>query len=337
MSQSDQDASVENIATDENTEAAVVSEENPDTDLAAANVDIAENTLQPEVDQADPQSDLKADSTAGQPADTHADGEQAVQQELPLAFVNGEPMTAWPHDLFIPPDALEVFLEAFEGPLDLLLYLIRKQNLDILNIPIAEVTKQYMAYVDLMKDMRLELAGEYLVMAAMLAEIKSRFLLPRQIKDDEEEEDPRAELVRRLQEYEQFKKAAQDIDELPRQGRDVFNASVVMPDVDKELVYPEVSLDELLHSLSELLQRAELFTSHQIKHETLSVRERMSILLERLSDQEFTEFQTLFLPEEGRPGIVVTFLAMMELIKEGLVELVQQAAFAPIHLRIRVS
>ncbi|MBK1673543.1 segregation/condensation protein A [Ectothiorhodospira shaposhnikovii] len=248
----------------------------------------------------------------------------------PLAIVRGEPLTLVPRDLYIPPDALEVFLETFEGPLDLLLYLIKRQNLDILDIPIAEITRQYMGYIELMQEMRLELAAEYLVMAAMLAEIKSRMLLPRSAAV-EDEDDPRAELVRRLQEYEQFRQAAQDLDDLPRLERDIFPATLEPPPLTGERPLPEVGLDELLLALREVLQRADMFTHHQIQREPLSVRERMSRVLEALG-QGPVPFAALFTLEEGRRGVVVTFLAVLELLKAHLVELAQAELFAPIYL-----
>ena len=260
--------------------------------------------------------------------------EQAPEQtEMPFAYVQGEAVTTLPKDLYIPPDALEVFLEAFEGPLDLLLYLIRRQNLDILDIPIAEITRQYMEYIELMQDMRLELAAEYLVMAAMLAEIKSRMLLPRHV-EEEEEGDPRAELVRRLQEYERYKQAAEDIDELPRVDRDVFPVDNI-PAPDKRVVRkpPEVSLQELLIAAKEAMTRAEMFSHHHVQMEPLSVRERMSMVLERLGGDEFTAFTSLFRTGEGRMGVVVSLLAVLELIKESLIELVQSEPFAPIYIK----
>ena len=257
----------------------------------------------------------------------------AEQPELPLAMVDGEPFISLPRDLYIPPDALQVFLEAFEGPLDLLLYLIRRQNLDILDIPIAEITRQYLQYIDLMQELQLELAGEYLLMAATLAEIKSRMLLPRPQSALDEEADPRAELVRRLQEYERFKRAAIEIDELPRVERDVFQASaeIVERRVMKSL--PEVTLQEMLVSLKDVLARAEMFAHHHIQRERLSVRERMSDVLNTLRTQAFVEFVQLFRVEEGRMGVTVTFVAILELLREGLVEIVQAEPFAPIHLR----
>jgi segregation and condensation protein A len=258
----------------------------------------------------------------------------AVEQEaVPYAVVLGKPVNELPKDLYIPPDALEVILEAFEGPLDLLLYLIKRQNLDVLDIPIAQITHQYMAYIELMKDIRLELAAEYLVMAAMLAEIKSRMLLPRPTQEGDED-DPRAELVRRLQEYERFKHAAQDLDELPRMGRDVFQACAQPPDLDADAPLPQVDLREILLAFSKVLTRAEQFTHHHIRREPLSVRERMSTVLDRLSRKGFTEFRALFAPQEGRAGVVVTLLAVLELIKEQLLELTQSEPFAPIHVRV---
>jgi segregation and condensation protein A len=259
------------------------------------------------------------------------------QQELPFALVYGQAVTALPLDLYIPPDALEVFLEAFEGPLDLLLYLIRKQNIDILDIPVAEITRQYMGYVELMRSVRLELAAEYLVMAAMLAEIKSRMLLPRSAEVEQEEDDPRAELIRRLQEYERFKAAAEDLDELPRVGRDTHVPTLAAPLARARKLQPDVSLEELLLAMAEVLRRADMFESHQVTREALSTRERMSEVLERLKGGAFIDFVELFRFEEGRLGVVVTFMAVLELIKESLVELVQNEPFAAIHVRARAE
>ena len=260
-----------------------------------------------------------------------------AQGEFPFAIVEGKTVTELPKDLYIPPDALEVFLEAFEGPLDLLLYLIRRQNLDILEIRVAEITQQYMEYVELMHAMQFELAAEYLVMAAMLAEIKSRMLLPRpQLDEAEEGEDPRAELIRRLQEYERFKQAAEDIDTLPRVDRDVFPGSATPPPIDRQQPLPDVELKELLLAFSEVLRRADMFQNHKISFEALSTRERMGDVLKAISGgTNFVPFQTLFTAEEGRLGVVVTFLAIMELIKESLIEIVQSEPFAPIHVRAR--
>ncbi len=265
------------------------------------------------------------------------DTELLEPEQLRLALVYGEAFTELPQDLYIPPDALEVFLEAFEGPLDLLLYLIRKQNIDILDIPVAEITRQYMTYVELMKAVHLELAAEYLLMAAMLAEIKSRMLLPRPEGLEAEEEDPRAELIRRLQEYERFKKAAEDLDELPREGRDFVVPTLPAPEARARKLLPEVELGELLLAMGEVLRRADLFESHQVTREILSTRERMSQVLERLKDGAFVPFVALFTLEEGRLGLVVTFMAILELVKESLVELVQNEPFSPIHVRARVS
>ena len=251
---------------------------------------------------------------------------------MPLAVVLGQPVEI-PKDLYIPPDALEVFLEAFEGPLDLLLYLIRKQNIDILDIPVAEITRQYMGYVELMKAVRLELAAEYLVMAAMLAEIKSRMLLPRSAEAEEEEDDPRADLVRRLQEYERFKKAAEDIDTLPRMDRDTAPVSAFVPDRAAVRLPPPVDIKEMLLALHDVLKRAELFTGHSIKREALSVRQRMGELLARLEDGAFHRFESLFTVEEGRLGVVVTFLGLLTLAKEQLVDIVQEAPLAPIYVK----
>jgi segregation and condensation protein A len=257
------------------------------------------------------------------------------QQELPLAFVHGKPLTVLPRDLYIPPEALEVFLEAFEGPLDLLLYLIRRQNLDILEINVAQITEQYMQYVELMDAMQFELAAEYLVMSAMLAEIKSRMLLPRQQSAAEEEADPRADLIRRLQEYEQFKQAAEDIDGLPRLERDVFQAAAQPPELRRSRPQPQVELRELLLAFGEVARRASMNVSHHVQMERLSTRERMVEILARLHTPHFVPFVSLFRIEEGRMGVVVTFLAIMELIKESLIEMVQSEPFGPIHVKPR--
>jgi segregation and condensation protein A len=259
------------------------------------------------------------------------------QEEMPFAVVQGKELTTLPKDLYIPPDALEVILEAFEGPLDLLLYLIRRQNLDILDINVAEITRQYMGYIELMEAIQLELAAEYLVMAAMLAEIKSRILLPRQVTEIDDEEDPRGELIRRLQEYERFKVAAEDIDEMPRLGRDLHQASGESPERDQERHYPDVDMREVVSALADVLQRAEMFESHHIQREKLSTRERMSQVLDRIRGKKFVPFVSLFKEEEGRLGVVVTFLAVMELIKESLVEIVQNESFGPIHVKARSS
>ena len=252
---------------------------------------------------------------------------------MPFAVVEGAPVTELPRDLYIPPHALEVFLEAFEGPLDLLLYLIRRQNLNILDIPIAEITRQYMEYVDLMKEMRLELASEYLVMAAMLAEIKSRMLLPVPSLGEEEDGDPRAELVRRLQEYERYREAAERLNELPRLGRDVHTVAAAAPHVEPVKREPRVTLQEVLFALRDVMQRAEMYANHHILMEPLSVRDRMSSILGRVRRDQFIEFTRLFTVEEGKRGVVVTLLSLLELLRESLVELVQARPFGPIHVR----
>ena len=260
------------------------------------------------------------------------------QQEMPLAIVRGEPLLQMPQDLYIPPDALEVILESFEGPLDLLLYLIRRQNLDILDIPVAEITRQYMDYIEMMRDvMRLELAAEYLLMAAILGEIKSRLLLPRPPAEEGVEEDPRAELIRRLQEYERFKRAAADIDALPRMERDMAPANADVGERNVVKLPPPLDLKEMLLALKDVMRRAELFGHHAIKREALSVRQRMGELLGRLTDQTFQRFETLFDVTEGRLGVVVTFLAMLELAKEMLVEIVQEEPLAAIYVRARAG
>ena len=255
------------------------------------------------------------------------------QSEMPFAIVNGEPVTQMPRDLYIPPQALEVFLEAFEGPLDLLLYMIRRQNLDVLDIPIAEITLQYMRYIDLMQELQLELAGEYMVMAATLAEIKSRMLLPRPAVAADGEDDPRAELVRRLQEYERFKRAASDVDQLVRLERDVFQASAELRDRPVTRALPQVTLREMLLAFREVATRSQMFAHLHVQREPLSVRERMSSVLAALEAGEFVEFVRLFAPEEGRMGVAVTFVAILELLREGLIDIVQTEAMAPLHVR----
>jgi segregation and condensation protein A len=264
----------------------------------------------------------------------HSGGAQPPQQgEMPFAIVDGEPVTEVPRDLYIPPQALEVFLEAFEGPLDLLLYLIRRQNLDILDIPIADITRQYMNYIQLMQELDLELAGEYLLMAAMLAEIKSRMLLPRPSEGGDEEDDPRAELVRRLQEYERYKRAAEDIDSLPRVDRDVHPASAELTHRQVVRILPEVALQEMLVAFKDVVQRATMFASLHVQRETLSVRQRMSDVLANLEGVGLVEFIRLFRPEEGRLGVTVTFVAILELLREQLVEIVQAEPYQPLHVR----
>ena len=257
------------------------------------------------------------------------------QQELPFAIVAGEAYTEVPKDLYIPPDALEIFLEAFEGPLDLLLYLIKRQNINILDINVADITDQYMNYVDLMESWQFELAAEYLVMAAMLAEIKSKILLPRQAEEEAEEDDPRMQLIRRLQEYERFKQAAQDVDELPRMDRDIHRAEAALPEIERVTADPTVDLKEVLIALSSVLKRENNFEHHHVQMETLSTREKMSEILVRISNQKFVPLVSLLIREEGRLGVVVTFLAIMELMKDSLIEIVQSESFGPIHLKSR--
>ncbi len=257
-----------------------------------------------------------------------------AEGSIAIAMVQGEAVTELPKDLYIPPDALRVFLETFSGPLDLLLYLIRRQNLDILEIKVAEITRQYMQYIELMSALQLELAGEYLVMAAMLAEIKSRMLLPKPVSDDEDDTDPRAELVRRLQEYEQFKTAGENVEAMPRLERDIFPIAIEPPDLVSERPQPTVELKELLVAFAEVLHRSDMFARHEIQMEPLSVRERMTQLLSKLKHgTDFVPFSDFFTAEEGRSGVVVSFLAMMELVREGLVDIVQNEPFAPIYLR----
>jgi len=260
-----------------------------------------------------------------------------AQGEMPFAVVDGEPVTTLPQDLYIPPYALQVFLEAFEGPLDLLLYLIRRQNIDILNIPIAEITKQYVQYIEVMKELQLDLAGEYLLMAAMLAEIKSRMLLPRPEIVEEDEDDPRAELVRRLQEYERFKKAAEDLGDLPRLERDVFVASADAPERKVTTKMPDVTMKELLLAFHDVLKRAEMFSNLHLQREPLSVRQRMSEILTRIKAKVFTDFGDLFDAEEGRMGVAVTFIAILELLRESVIEVVQTSQYAPLHIRAASS
>ncbi|KAF1710517.1 segregation/condensation protein A [Pseudoxanthomonas kalamensis DSM 18571] len=262
-----------------------------------------------------------------------AEAPRPQQQEMPLAVVHGQPLLQVPQDLYIPPDALEVILEAFEGPLDLLLYLIRRQNLDILDIPVAEITRQYVDYIEVMRELRFELAAEYLVMAAILAEIKSRMLLPRPVSEDGEEGDPRAELVRRLQEYERYKQAAEDLDALPRQERDTAPVQAFVPDRAVVRLPPPVDLREMLLALHDVLKRAELFGGHAVRRDALSVRQRMSDVLECLQDGKFHRFESIFSAEEGKQGVLVTFLALLELAKEQLLDIVQEAPLAPIYVK----
>ena len=273
------------------------------------------------------------------PATTPAEAESlsplTVQQVLPLAFVRGEAVLERPEDLFIPPDALEVLLEAFEGPLDFLLYLIRRHKFDIVDLPVNEITLQYMEYINLMQELNFELAAEYLVMAAMLAEIKSRLLLPKREAEQTEELDPRAELVRRLQEYEQFKLAATQLDAVPRQERDFFPTHAALADNFAPFVIePDVSLAELVLALQDVFKRTKDFQHHQIQKEQLSTRERMSRILELLRQQPVLAFGQCFAQQEGRQGVVVTFLAVLELVKEKLITLTQVESYGQIHLKL---
>jgi segregation and condensation protein A len=257
-----------------------------------------------------------------------------AQAEMPFAVVEGQPITEMPRDLYIPPQALEVFLEAFEGPLDMLLYLIRRQNLDILDIPIAEITRQYMRYIELMQVLQLELAGEYLLMAATLAEVKSRMLLPRPKGDDAADEaDPRAELVRRLQEYERFKRAAESLDQIPRLDRNTWVASAELVERKVVRIPPQVTLQEMLMAFQDVLARSDMFAHHHVQREPLSVRQRMTDVMSMLASKEFVEFVHLFRAEEGRRGVTVTFVAILELMREGLIEIVQSEPYAPLHIR----
>lgn len=258
---------------------------------------------------------------------------EPAQQEMPFAVVEGKPYTTMPTDLYIPPDALEVILEAFEGPLDLLLYLIRRQNLDILHIPILDITKQYVEYIELMHQLNFELAAEYLVMAAMLAEIKSRMLLPKQQSEEDEEGDPRAELIRRLQEYERFKQAAEDIDQIPRLDRDFQVASAYLDKQGFERDDEAIDLRDLMMAFKEVMARADLKVSHEIEREVLSVRDRMGIVLEALMSAKTVRFRSLFNKAEGKQGALVTFLAVLELLKAQSLELVQNTAFGEIYIK----
>ncbi|MCL1051453.1 segregation/condensation protein A [Shewanella abyssi] len=259
---------------------------------------------------------------------------EAIAQKLPLAVVRGEPVKVMPKDLFIPPEALEVFLESFEGPLDLLLYLIRKQKLDVVDLPIFAITQQYLEYVDLLQGAKVELAADYLVMAATLAEIKSRLLLPKPDVELREEDDPRAQLIRQLKAYEVIKDAQEKLDVLPRMERDFFQAKAVpAANIKPELLPPEVSLTDVARAFSSVLKRIEATENHHVVREVLSTRERMTQILAKLNAQTYLPFEALFDVEEGRSGVVVSFLALMELVKELLVELVQAEPFSTIHVR----
>jgi segregation and condensation protein A len=285
---------------------------------------MTETTATPELEQ-----------TELQPAAETAPADQQSAEIIPFATVRGQAVVDLPKDLYIPPDAMKVLLAAFEGPLDFLLYLIRKQNLDILDIPIADVTRQYMEYINLMQELSLELAAEYLVMAAILAEIKSRMLLPRMEDPENPEADPRAELVRRLQEYERYKQAAEDIDKLPRIERDTFPVQTDGSQITVDKPLPHVSLPDLVAALADVMQRVALTASHQVRMDALSVREKMTLILDSVQDKEHVLFTDLFKLNEGRVGVVVTFLAMLELLKQHLIEFVQAAAFAPIYLKVK--
>ena len=286
-------------------------------------------------------SEHDAESPGGRPVTAGDNSRQSSPQQdftqpgSPLARVGGEELTRIPADLYIPPDALEIFLETFEGPLDLLLYLIKRQNIDVREINVTAIADQYMTYVELMQQTQFELAAEYLVMAATLAEIKSRMLLPVREEEKAEEEDPRMELIRRLQEYELFKQAARAIDGLPRMDRDNLPASAALPEIERVVAEPEVQFDELLQCLSLVLRRAEMFEHHHIQFESLSTHEKMSIIMSRLPGQKFVPLVSLLLKTEGRLGVVVTFLAVMELMKAAMIEIVQSEPYGPIHLKSR--
>ena len=260
--------------------------------------------------------------------------QEAKIESSPPAVVHGKPVTELPRDLYIPPHALRIFFEIFEGPFDLLLYLIKKQNLDILDIPVATITCQYIEYIELMSEMQFELAAEYLLMAAMLTEIKSRMLLPRPI-EEEDEDDPRAELVRRLQEYERFKQAAEDIDQLPRRGRDTFVAFAATDNLNIEKLSPKtkIELQDLFSAFKDVLQRVALKKSHHLQREPLSVRDRMTQIIATLKDNNFLPFNSFFELQEGRMGVVVSFIAILELFRNAMIEVVQTEPFAPIHIK----
>ncbi len=280
-----------------------------------------------------PEQDSTQLSLEGIPADRLTDDEDFL--ETVRAVVMGEVMDQVPKDLFIPPDALQVVLEAFEGPLDLLLYLIRKQNLDIANIPVAEITAQYMSYVEMMRRANLDLAAEYLVMAATLAEIKSRILLPRPKTAEEDEEDPRLALVRQLQQYERFREAANDLEDRPRVDRDVFIATAKSDDPNPPKVEANVTLQQLTRAFQSVLERAHVNQLHQITRETMSMRERMTDILKRLNDSssDFLRIEELFTIQEGRMGLVVTFIALLELCRDDMLVVVQNEAFSDIHIK----
>ncbi len=265
----------------------------------------------------------------------NAKGQLEIQQPLPLAFVNGQAVIEKPEDLYIPPDALEVILEVFEGPLDLLLYLIRKQKFDLVNLPVQQITRQYMEYVELMRELNLELAGEYLLMSAILAEVKSRLLLPRREHQDEDETDPRAELIRRLREYEAVKLAAEEVDGIPRSERDFFSARAAShQSVQPIKLQPRVELKDLVLAFGKALEHARALEHHHVAREALSTRERMTLILEALAHGRFMPLHELFSATEGRAGLVVSFLATLELVKENLVTLVQGQPYGQLHLKL---
>ncbi len=263
---------------------------------------------------------------------TPSNEQNAVTISEPIARVQNQFLVELPEGLYVPPDSLRIFLESFEGPLDLLLYLIQHQNIDILDIPIASITRQYLEYVKMMKELHLDLAAEYLVMAAVLTEIKSRMILPVHEDDNLVQEDPRAELVRQLEEYAQIKQAADTLIGLPCVGRDILPASVEPPKFIEELIIPEIPLNAILHAMRGVMSRAALFSSHQVTREPLSVRERMTTILADLQHLERVKFESLFTPEEGKAGVVVTLLAILELAKESLIQVVQLTAFAQIEV-----
>ena len=258
----------------------------------------------------------------------------AGRQQLAIAYIAGTAVSELPGDLYIPPNALEVYLEAFEGPLDLLLYLIKRQNIDILEIDVAEITDQYMAYIELMQAGQFELAAEYMVMAAMLAELKSRILLPRTEDAEEEEDDPRMQLIRRLLEYERYKLVAEDLDRLPRLDRELRQARADPPEFERTIPEPKVELADLLAAMANALRQAELFEHHQVQLESISTEQKISHLLRYLEKDRFLSLGSFLDPREGRLGVVVTFLAVMELMRNAMVEIVQSDVFGPIHLRL---
>ncbi len=295
-----------------------------------------------QLEQADGDQEKQADAgqLATEVVDEHIDlvnteraAKEAKHSAVMRAVVMGEVMNDWPQDLFIPPDALEVVLESFEGPLDLLLYLIRKQNIDILNIPVADITRQYMGYVEIMRAANLDLAAEYLVMAALLGEIKSRMLLPKPKSDFEDEEDPMAALIRRLQEYERFSEAANQMDDRPRLERDIFKSEVLFDDLSPPEVKAQVSLDQLVKAFQSIVDRADANKHMFVSRDTLSLRERMTKILQLLQDKEYLSFGELFSVSEGRLGVVVSFIALLELFRDDMLIVVQTEPLAPIHIK----